>query len=172
MKNYFVSAFVFLCVILVQTAILSNILFLPVIPDLALLCLLFFATQNGKISGEINGFVSGLFLDFLSGAPLGFNCIYRSLIGYITGAMGRFFSAEGIFMTSLYAFFGTLLKSIFIHIILVLFPHIIGSYPFWSLRFLYEIIANIIFAPLMFKFLNLFSSSLVSHFGYGYKNEK
>ena len=170
-KSYIPTLILFLCIVLVETAILSNLIFLPVIPDLLLLCLLYLSANNGKILGEVNGFVSGLLLDFLSGAPLGFNCIYRTLIGYLTGIGGLFFSTEGFFMPSIYAFFGTVLKVFFINVLLILFPHIKGEYSFLSLHFLFELLANMILCPYVFKLLNLFNSTLINQHRI-YSNEK
>ena len=35
------------------------------------------------------GFFSGMFIDFLSGAPFGFNCLFRTVIGYIAGFLNQ-----------------------------------------------------------------------------------
>ena len=83
LKSFSVSALILLCFSLLETAILSNISVLPAVPDLVLLCVLYFSLINGRMYGESTGFISGLFLDFLSGAPFGFNCVLRTLIGYL-----------------------------------------------------------------------------------------
>ena len=160
-KSYAVSAIILFCAVLIETAILSNITILPAVPDLILLCTIFFALLNGKIAGEINGFIAGAFIDFLSGAPFGFNCLYRTLIGYIMGIIGHKFSFVGFFMPAFCAFFATLLKSLFVWIIAFLFPHVSAVYRIASLPFLFELVCNTILAPFVFKFLYLFESPLI-----------
>ena len=74
-KSFLCSFLILLCSVIVETSILSNISFLPAVPDLALICVLYFSFLNGKNYGQVSGFLSGLLLDFLSGSPLGFNCL-------------------------------------------------------------------------------------------------
>lgn len=159
-KSYIVAASILFCTVLIETAILSNITILPAVPDLILLCTIFFAQLNGRTAGEITGFISGTFIDFLSGVPFGFNCLYRTVIGYIMGIIGDKFSFDGFFMPAFCAFFATLLKSLFVWIISFLFPHISAVYRIISVPFLFELACNTIFAPFVFQLLYLFKSSL------------
>ena len=69
-KSFLSSVFILLCAAIIQAAILSNMAILPAIPDLSLICILYFSIQNGKLMGETTGFVSGLLLDFLLGSEL------------------------------------------------------------------------------------------------------
>jgi rod shape-determining protein MreD len=147
--------------VLVETAILSNISVLPAVPDLILLCTLYFGIINGKVAGEITGFASGLFLDFLSGAPFGFNCLFRTALGFISGLLGVSFNFEGILMPAVIGFAGTLIKVFFVWIISLLYPNVSVTYHLISIPFLFELAANTVLAPLVFKFLSLFSTSLL-----------
>ena len=100
-KSFSLSVFILLVAALLESAILSNIAILPAIPDLSLICVLYFSLHNGKFIGETTGFVSGLFLDFLSGAPFGLNCLLRTLIGYIGGLFSRTVNSDGFFIAIL-----------------------------------------------------------------------
>ena len=93
LKSILSSTFILLCTTIIESSILSNIPFLYVVPDLILMCSIYFSMINGKVLGETTGFISGLFLDFITGAPFGFNCILRTIIGYVYG----FFSKSIIF---------------------------------------------------------------------------
>ena len=79
-KSILFSSFILFCATIIEASILSNINFLLVVPDLVLICTIYFSLLNGKTIGETTGFISGLFLDFITGMPLGFNCLYRTVI--------------------------------------------------------------------------------------------
>jgi len=70
---------------LLQSTVLARISFFDVIPDLALCVLVFSAYVNGTMTGQVSGFLSGLFVDFLSMAPLGMSSLIRTLIGALVG---------------------------------------------------------------------------------------
>ncbi len=157
LKSFSVSALILLCFSLLETAILSNISVLPAVPDLVLLCVLYFSLINGRMYGESTGFISGLFLDFLSGAPFGFNCVLRTLIGYLSGWLGGTVNYSGFFMPVLIGFCGTFAKTLIIWLMSLFYTSII-TYQVFSVMFLFELIANSLLAPFVFKFLNLFKN--------------
>ena len=79
-KSILFSTFILFCATIIEASILSNISFLLVVPDIVLICTIYFSLLNGKTVGETTGFISGLFLDFITGMPVGFNCLYRTVI--------------------------------------------------------------------------------------------
>ena len=83
-KSLVIFSILLVCTLL-ETALLSNVVFLPVVPDLLLLVVMYISVYNGSLSGETTGFVSGLLLDFLTAAPLGLNCLLRTLLGFFAG---------------------------------------------------------------------------------------
>jgi rod shape-determining protein MreD len=159
-KSYVTSIIILFCTVLIETAILSNISILPSIPDLMLISVLYFSTINGCIAGEITGFASGLFLDFLSGSPFGFNCLYRTLIGYLSGLLGKSFNFEGFLMPAILGGIATLLKAFLVFLIALFYPSVHASYRIFSVSFIFELLCNVFLTPLMFKFFSLFKSSI------------
>src|SRR5574344_292224 len=159
-KSYVTSVIILFCTVLIETAILSNIAILPAVPDIMLICVLYFSTINGRIAGETTGFVSGLFLAFLSGSPFGFNCLYRTLIGYLAGLLGKSFNFEGFLMPAILGGVFTLLKIFLVFIIAILYPSVHVSYRIFSVSFIFEFVCNALFTPLIFKFLSIFRSSI------------
>ena len=97
-KSILFSTFILFCATIIEASILSNISFLLVVPDLVLICTIYFSLLNGKTIGETTGFISGLFLDFITGMPLGFNCLYRTVICYVTGIFSSTVIITGIFI--------------------------------------------------------------------------
>ena len=147
---------------LLETALLSNVVFLPVVPDLLLLVVLYISVQNGPLTGEATGFVSGLLLDFLTAAPLGLNCLLRTLLGFFAGLFHDVLNISKIMIPAMLALFATIAKAIIIGFISFFFPNGVITYDLFSASFGMELLFNVILAPLVFAFLSLFSSFLIS----------
>ena len=161
-KSFLCSFLILLCSVIVESSILSNISFLPAVPDLALICVLYFSFLNGKNYGQVSGFLSGLLLDFLSGSPLGFNCLYRTVIGYLSGVFRRTINSSGFIVPSVIGLLATILKVFLIWLISLFFKSI-KIYNIFTFSFLFELVMNVLLTPLMFKFLNSFRRILNIH---------
>lgn len=160
-KSYVSSFLILVVFVLIESALLSNISFLPAIPDFLLICVLYFSVRNGKVAGETTGFISGLLLDFLSGTPFGLSCIVRTIMGYISGLLHNLMNYQSFFVSLIAGFFATLLKAVLIFLISLLFPHYVNSYHIFSSVFALELAMNTIFTPIVFKLLRSFDSFLV-----------
>lgn len=158
-KSIFISVMTLLCCTIIESSILSNISFLLIVPDLVLICSIYFSMVNGSLYGESMGFVSGLFIDFISGVPFGFNCLYRTIIGYLAGIFSSTIIISGFLMPVISVAIGTIVKTLLI-IIISLFYTNIHSAGFLSYDFLFEFLINIFMAPFVFKILNFFRNSI------------
>ncbi len=160
-KSILISTFILLCATIIESSILSNISFLLVVPDLVLICSLYFSLLNGKIIGETTGFISGLFLDLITGIPFGFNCLYRTIIGYVAGIFSNIIIISGVLIPMLSVGAATLVKAVLIKLISIFFPNTnIFVTGIISYEFLFEFVENVILAPFIFKFLSLFRSGV------------
>lgn len=160
-KSLLISSLIVFCAALIESTILSNITFLLVVPDLILICSVYFSTLNGRLYGETNGLISGLLLDFLTGAPLGLNCFYRTLIGYLFGIFSDTIIVTGVLMPMLTVAIATFAKRLLIIILFFFYPKMnLSVYGIISNEFLFEFIINVLLAPLIFKFLSFFRKSL------------
>ena len=160
-KSFAISAFILLCSALTESAIFSNITFLPAIPDFSLICVLYFSLKNGKLMGESTGFVSGIFLDFLSACPFGLNTLYRTILGFIGGIFNKRLNTEGFLIPLFLGFSATLLKALLLKSISFFYHGIVLSYDIFSQLFLFELGLNTILTPILFKFLRIFTNSIV-----------
>ncbi|MBP3773347.1 MAG: rod shape-determining protein MreD [Treponema sp.] len=160
-KAFSISVLILLCFAVFESAILSNLLFLPAIPDFLLIFTLYVSVHNGRLFGVSAGFVSGLFLDSLSMSPLGLHCLLRTIIGYISGIFNKTLNMNGIFLPILIGFLGTLLKVLLIFVISVFFQDSVLPYSLFSKTFLFELLANSLLTPLVFKFLDVFSNVIL-----------
>lgn len=156
-----ISVLILICFALFETSILSNLLFLPVTPDFLLICVLYFSACNGKITGVLTGFSSGLVLDFLTASPFGFHCLLRTIIGYLAGMFNRSINLSGVFVPVVFALVATVAKKLLIILISVTFSSVSPGVPMFSMEFLFELIANGIFTPIVFKFLDIFGEKII-----------
>ncbi|MGP1457837.1 MAG: rod shape-determining protein MreD [Treponema sp.] len=159
-KSFAISSIIIICIATAETSLLANITALPVVPDFLLLSTLYFSLLNGKTYGETAGFVSGLALDFMTGAPFGFNCIFRTIIGYAAGFFHDSLNFKGIFIPCMLGAAGTVSKFLLTYVISLFFPAITLPEGFLSFPFLFELGANTIFAPVLFKLLGAFESMI------------
>jgi len=146
---------VILCITagILQSTLIGRIALLNVVPDLALCILVFSAYVNGTMTGQISGFLSGLFLDFLSAAPLGLNCLIRTLAGALAGFFkGRFF-LDIIFMPLILCSLATILKAGLLFILSLIYGPSVPHYSFFSYIFWLELGINSLCAPLLFFLL-------------------
>lgn len=160
-KSFSITTFIMLCFALLESAILSNMLFLPAVPDLMLICLLYVSIQNGRLYGVSSGFVSGLIIDFLSASPFGLNCLLRTILGYISGLFNKTLNIDGFLIPIAIGVFATILKAGVLWLIAFLFPNVSVVYHILSKTFVAELIMNGLLTPFIFKFLNVFKNSIV-----------
>ncbi len=160
-KSLLISTLILFSATIIESSILSNISFLLVVPDLVLICCIYVSLLNGKLYGEISGFISGIFLDFITGVPLGLNCLFRTIIGYVAGLFSNTIIISGLVIPMASVGIATLTKKLLIFIISLFFPKLnLNSYSIISYYFLFEFCANIILAPIIFKFLSFFKRQL------------
>ena len=161
LRSFFASVVILLSFSLFESAVLSNVNMLPAVPDFLLICTIYFASNNGKLYGVPNGFASGLILDFLTAAPLGLHCIVRTIIGYSCGLFNKTLNLNGIFLPAVMGAVATLSKALIIWILSAVFPISVNHYSIFSMGFLFELSANTVLTPIMFKFLDIFRNTLV-----------
>ena len=160
-KSLLVSTLILFSATIIEASILSNISFLLVVPDLVLICCIYFSLLNGKLYGEVSGFISGIFLDFITGVPFGLNCVFRTIMGYLFGLFSETIIISGIVIPMASVAIGTFSKKLLIFFISLLFPKLsLNIYSIISYQFLFEISANVLLAPVIFKFLSFFKTQL------------
>ena len=98
MRNPIVQILILSGVIIAETTLLNGVGISGVRPAFYLVCFIFLAYSQGSVYGVLIGFSTGLVLDFISIAPLGFSALSLSLIGYgLSSLKGKLF-LDPIFM--------------------------------------------------------------------------
>ena len=159
-RSFFSTILMMFCFLLFETAVVSNLTFLPAIPDFLLMITLFIAQNNGALLAESTGFVSGFLLDFLSASPFGFNALLRTVMGFVMGLFHGILNSSSILLQILYGIVATIIKALVVYFISFFFVNVV-PYSLFSQLFLTELLLNAIFTPIMFKFLSLFSEFLI-----------
>ena len=146
---------------LLQSTVLSRLaIHIRAVPDLALCILVFSAYVNGTMIGQLTGFFSGFFLDFLSSAPLGLNALVRTLIGAVTGYMKGTFFLDIVFLPMALCAGATVFKAAVYFLLHLLLAGTVPVYSFSNPVFWIELGLNVFCAPFLFAFLKLFEPLL------------
>jgi rod shape-determining protein MreD len=148
---------------LLQSVLLYRLSIYGAVPDISLGILVFSAYVNGTMSGQITGFFSGIFYDFLSIAPIGLYTFVRTIIGALAGLLKGMFFLDKVILPMLLCASATILKALLLLGLHFLFSGTVPAYPplttpvFWV-----ELLLNTITAPFLFGFLKLFKPLLMS----------
>jgi len=141
---------------ILQSTLIAKIAFFNVIPDIALCIVVFSAYVNGTMTGQVSGFFSGVFLDFLSAAPLGLNCLVRTVIGALAGIFKGAFFLDIFFMPVILCSLATILKALVVLIIHLFMGPAVPAYSFTSSKLWIELGLNALSAPILFLLLKNF----------------
>jgi rod shape-determining protein MreD len=128
-------------------------------PDLIFIIVVYTGYSFGSFSGQVTGFVSGLFHDAVSNSPYGFLALPKLLIGFIVGMIGRSVLKSNVPTIILLIFISTLLKGIITLFLSYIFTqgmlssiiHIIIPESFYN---------ALLAPPLFFLFDKIFSGEL------------
>jgi len=146
---------------LFQSTILSRLAaYIHAVPDLALCILVYTAYVNGTMTGQLTGFFSGIMLDCLSAAPLGFNTFIRTLTGGLAGFMKGTFYLDPFFLPMVLCACATILKAAVCYLLHLLFSGATPAYSLFELTFWIELGLNTLLAPFLFALLRMFQPLL------------
>lgn len=158
MKSTVTSFFFTIILLFLETAILSNLYFLPVVPDLLLLYTVYVAIHRGCLHGETEGFASGLLIDCLSSAPLGLNALLRTIVGFISGLFFLTINTHGFIIPFIIGCCATIAKIILMSVISFFFPGNVFAYDLFSSTVWIEVLLNSLCAPILFAICSKFDS--------------
>jgi len=138
---------------LLQSTWLHSIAILSVIPDPALLVIVFVSFHNVRTEGIISGFLSGLIQDFISSAPLGFNAFVRTIISFGFNSLSGNFYIDRILMPMLFGAVATILKALSTAVLAMIFTDFVHGYNFLDSILWIETAYNAILSPVVFFIL-------------------
>jgi rod shape-determining protein MreD len=131
-------------------------------PDLTLGILVYSSYVNGTMTGQLTGFFSGIFMDFLSAAPLGLNTFTRTIIGALGGLLRGNFFLDAVILPMILCASATILKAMLFLMLNLLFDGATPAYSFTGPLFWVELLLNTFTAPILFGLLKLFNPLLTT----------
>jgi rod shape-determining protein MreD len=147
---------------IMQSRIFQGIAIFGVIPDISLVVLVYCAIKNGSMEGQVSGFLSGITFDVISSAPLGFNVLVRTLLGFLYGIFQGKLFIDILIGPFLLAFTATLLKIGMGTLLGLIFPGSMASIAVIGRVVFIEALYNAIIAPPVFLLLNLLKKLFVT----------
>ena len=157
-------AFSFLFVsslLIIQTTWLDAIAVYSVLPDLALLAILYISFKTQGLQGQFTGFFSGLLQDGVSAAPLGLSAIINTLIATLFNSLSGRFYIDRILMPMFFGLSATVLKAIMLMILSWIFKGKILAYDFTQPLIWIETAYNSIIAPVLFLLMGFFDKLIL-----------
>lgn len=162
LRSVLVSSLLSVFCVYAQGTWLHSIEVLSVVPDLALVVLVFTSFRNTGPEGQLTGFLSGLAQDALSASPLGLNALVRTLVGFTYAlASGKIF-ADRVLLPVILAASATIFKALAISTVALLFPDQVVAYDFLGSALWIEVAYNAAAAPVLFLVLGAFGPLIVT----------
>jgi rod shape-determining protein MreD len=146
---------------ILQSTLLSHFSLYRAVPDLALGIVVYSASVNGMMLGQLSGFFCGLALDFLSAAPVGLNALIRALLGALAGLLKGNLLLDVFLLPMILCAFATLFKALLLFLLHLLFGEAVPAYPLTAPLLWAEMALNTFTAPFLFAFLKRFNALFV-----------
>jgi rod shape-determining protein MreD len=118
-------------------------------PDLILIVLVIFSIEFGPNFGSTSGFISGLAGDLVSSHLIGLGALSKSITGYLSANLSRFFRERGQFIL-------TLAISGLVHNLIYFFISTLGSDFSWHIIIFLYIIPNLFYTTIVGFFVYYF----------------
>lgn len=146
-------AFSFLLVsilLIIQTTWLDAIAIYSVLPDLALLAVIYISFKSHGLQGQMTGFFAGLLQDGVSAAPLGLSAFINTALATLFNSLSGRFYIDKILMPFLFGMSATIMKAIMLLVLSWIFKGKILAYDFLQPLIWIETAYNGLLAPILF----------------------
>lgn len=157
-----ISGAVVITAVLLQSTIFRYLAFWGIKPDLTLICIVWFSVNQGRNSGQILGFLSGIVQDSLSIAPLGFHSLIKTLLGYLLGHIHGLISLDRILFPVIFVAVSTTFKQVMSLAVDKLFNANMNIEGIFTTSFFIELGYNILLTPVIFLLLSLLNKKVLA----------
>jgi len=148
------SLFLIACILLLIQAMVKTLFpEVQVVPDMALICVMYFGVYQTGVAGLLSSFVLGYLADATSGAPDGLMASSYCMVFILVRLLGRTFYMRSRWFQIILVGVMTSFWRGSCYALLTWFP---GGMEYAALvfsDFIYRILVNILFAPIIFSIL-------------------
>ena len=141
-----------------QSTFLSQVIPWGIVPDIAMLILIFSSWRAGALTGEISGFIIGISFDIFSLSPFGYYIFIYTVLGYLFGKLKDSISTGNFIGPAVSALAATAVKYILAYLLSFISGINTSFVNFANFNTLKETTANIILAPLFFLIVRMLFS--------------
>lgn len=152
-RSIIVSTLIIMACDFAQSTWFGAIAIMGVIPDLALLVLIWVSYQNGYVAGSSSGFLSGIAQDFISASPIGFNAFIRTAVASAAGLLHGSFYIDRLLLPVALGATGTVAKAIVAGLLFLVFGSKLHTYDVFDSELWIETAYNALAAPIAFLLL-------------------
>ncbi len=151
------------CFIFIQTSWLKNGLAFGIVPDFALIIVLWVSYSNKASLGIVAAFLVGIACDLLSASPLGYFAFIYIVPAYVAAMLKQAIHMDKFFVPVLLGAAGTLIKAIASGFLLLIFgsgkvdAYSLADYHLWL-----EVAFNAVISPLLCLLLERLRPLLVA----------
>ncbi|MBP7262587.1 MAG: rod shape-determining protein MreD [Spirochaetia bacterium] len=146
--------------LVLQSTWLDAIAIRSVVPDLALLIIVFVSFSTRDLLGQASGFAAGFLQDGMSAGPLGLNALVKTAMAWTFNALSGKFYIDRVVMPLAFGFGATVIKAVYLAILAWMFSGKIQSYDFGDAKLWIEAGYNAVSAPVVFLILSPLKSFL------------
>lgn len=164
-RSIIVSTLVIMACDFAQSTWFGAIAIMGVIPDVALLVLIWVSYQNGYVAGSASGFLAGLAHDFISAAPIGFNAFIKTAVASAAGLLHGSFYIDRLLLPIVLGAVGTIAKAIVAGFLFLVFGSKLHAYNVFDATLWIETAYNGLAAPVIFLLLTPFKRLLKAERG-------
>jgi len=151
------------CFIFIQTTWLKNGLVLGIVPDFALVIVLWVSYSNKASQGIFAAFFIGLACDLMSASPLGYFAFVYLVPAYAAAVLKQAIHMDRLFVPVLLGAAGTILKAVATGILIIVFgSDKVDSYSLTDYHLWLEVAFNAAISPLMCLLLERLRPLLVA----------
>jgi len=141
--------------IILQSTVLHIISIYTVVPDFSWIILTYYCFYNGKMFGQVSGFIQGVVFDILTVSPPGFNAFIRTLTSYLIGSFKNVVQLDLFLLPLALVFLSFLSKGIITLLFALILGQTIVIKSIFTTHFLIEVLYSTVISPFIFFLLNL-----------------
>ena len=156
--------------VILQTVLQPFIVINGIYPELTLISLMYYGNSRNQLCGQFSGLFTGIAIDFLSLAPLGFFAFIYTLMGFLVGVTRKKVYANSILTTLLLTIIAFAFKGVVAFILAGVFKLAELQASIFGIHFLFQALYTLALVPIVFAFLRFIDKAIPQRQQKGYQH--